>query len=76
MKLEGWWKEKFHKLDTSWTDNHISLKHQYADIIGLRRGVGMKKALSMEKIKLEGFHHRGIDDARNIVKIFLSKFNS
>ena len=36
--------------------------------------MGMKGALRNENIKLEGTHHRGIDDARNIAKIFLNCF--
>jgi len=31
---------------------------------------GMKGALRVLKVELEGCHHRGIDDARNTVKIF------
>ena len=35
------------------------------------RGIGMKKALNLLNIPLEGKHHRAIDDAKNISKIFL-----
>lgn len=63
-----------HQLDASWVENHISLKHQYAKIKHLRRPIGMKNALKQEKIPLDGTHHRGIDDARNISKIFLKYF--
>jgi 3'-5' exoribonuclease 1 len=59
-----------HRLDTRWLKRHISLKHQYTDIRGLDRHTGMSSALRLEKLKLEGTHHRGIDDARNIAKIF------
>jgi inhibitor of KinA sporulation pathway (predicted exonuclease) len=31
----------------------------------------MEKALNKLNIPLEGTHHRGIDDAKNIAKIFL-----
>ncbi|MEM7656064.1 MAG: 3'-5' exonuclease [Bacteroidota bacterium] len=58
-------------LPTDWTLAHISLKHQYWKIKGLRRKVGLKKALELEQLELTGTHHRGIDDARNITKIFL-----
>jgi len=64
-----------HGLSKTWLANHVSLKHQYADIKKLRRPIGMGKALKLEKLKLEGIHHRGIDDARNIAKIFLSNFD-
>lgn len=62
-------------LDTSWLKRHISLKHQHADIMKLHRPMGMDGALKMEKIPMEGTHHRGIDDARNITKIFLAHFS-
>ena len=63
-----------HGLDDAWASPHISVKHQYADIKQLRRPVGMAKALSMESLALEGTHHRGIDDARNIAKVFLANW--
>ena len=63
-----------HGLDKKWIEKHISLKHQYRDIKNLRRAIGMKNALKQEKMSLEGTHHRGIDDARNIAKIFLKYF--
>jgi 3'-5' exoribonuclease 1 len=61
-------------------DNHSSLKHLHAQWNKLKRnrGVGMNKALVMEGLELDGTHHRGIDDAINISKIFLKyrdKFN-
>ena len=49
---------------------HISLKHQHAELAGLRRALGMARALAHEGLALEGMHHRGIDDARNIAKLF------
>jgi inhibitor of KinA sporulation pathway (predicted exonuclease) len=36
----------------------------------------MKGALEREGISMEGTHHRGIDDARNIAKIFVKDFES
>ncbi len=62
-----------HQLDKKWLKNHISLKHQYAEIKNLRKPIGMGGALKRERLKLEGTHHRGIDDARNIAKIFLAR---
>ncbi len=67
---------QLHNLGTSWLDYHISLKHQYAELHNLRRGgIGMEKALQREGFFLEGTHHRGIDDARNITKIFKKYFD-
>ncbi|WP_188768246.1 3'-5' exonuclease [Emticicia aquatilis] len=65
---------QLHGLDIDWLYNHISLKHQYA-IIKKTRSMGMKNALKNEKLILEGTHHRGIDDAKNIAKIFCKLFN-
>ncbi|MFK7905879.1 MAG: exonuclease domain-containing protein [Chitinophagales bacterium] len=58
-------------LDLKWIEPHISIKHQYTGVKGLSRNMGMKRALALENIPLDGTHHRGIDDARNIAKIFV-----
>lgn len=65
---------KLYGLDSDWANSHISLKHQYASINNLRRPIGMGGALKKEKLILDGTHHRGIDDARNISKIFIKYF--
>ncbi len=62
---------KLHGLSSDWVKQHISLKHQYPDIRGEGNKMGMKRALEIEGFSLDGTHHRGIDDARNISKIFL-----
>ncbi len=64
-----------HGLNTEWLKKHISLKHQYTKILNLRRNIGMVNALKNEKLPLDGTHHRGIDDARNIAKIFKAHFD-
>lgn len=66
---------EIHGLDTKWVDHHISLKHQYQYLKNLRRGIGMKRALENEGFRLDGTHHRGIDDAKNIAKIFIKYFD-
>jgi inhibitor of KinA sporulation pathway (predicted exonuclease) len=50
-------------------EKHISLKHTFAKI-RKERTCGMARALEKLDIPLEGTHHRGIDDAKNIAKIF------
>jgi len=67
---------QLHHLDSNWVEQHISLKHQYATFKKLKRPIGMGGALKNENIILEGTHHRGIDDARNITKIFIKNLNS
>jgi 3'-5' exoribonuclease 1 len=61
---------KKNKMEHEWFTKHINLKEQYRVIRMHRRQVGMKMALKLENIELEGAHHRGIDDAINIAKIF------
>lgn len=49
---------------------HLNLKNLFAVLNGLEREVGLESALPYYNLKLEGTHHRGIDDAKNIAKIF------
>ena len=49
-------------------ENHINLKREFSRLREVRP-TGMKGALRMLEIPLEGTHHRGADDARNIAKI-------
>jgi 3'-5' exoribonuclease 1 len=49
-------------------ENHINLKKEFSRLKGVKP-MGMKGALAMMNIPLEGTHHRGIDDARNIAKL-------
>ncbi len=48
---------------------HLNIKNLFALHTGLKKEVGMDRALELIGIELEGVHHRGIDDARNIAKI-------
>ncbi len=61
-------------VDKEWIKKHISLKHQYPAIKGFKKRIGIKNALEKEGITFTGRHHRGIDDARNISKIFIRYF--
>lgn len=49
-------------------EQHINIKTQFSAAYGVKK-CGMKRALQIMDIPLEGQHHRGIDDARNIAKI-------
>ena len=60
-----------HQLKTDWLDGkHYNLKKEFQKARTHRRQVGMKKALNILNLKLEGSHHRAFDDAINISKIF------
>jgi inhibitor of KinA sporulation pathway (predicted exonuclease) len=63
---------ELHGLDTHWLKNHMSIKHQHPNVSDsmISRPLGMQKALEKEGFKLDGTHHRGIDDAKNMTKIF------
>lgn len=50
-------------------DEHINVKVHFAEKFGLVKPTGMNGALALLNIPLEGTHHRGIDDAKNIAKI-------
>jgi inhibitor of KinA sporulation pathway (predicted exonuclease) len=50
---------------------HLNLKNCFALMYGLDRELGMDRALEHIKMKLNGTHHRGIDDARNIANILI-----
>jgi len=47
---------------------HLNVKAAFARATG-NRPMGMKRALRVAGLPLDGTHHRGIDDARNIAKL-------
>jgi inhibitor of KinA sporulation pathway (predicted exonuclease) len=49
--------------------HHINVKELFSEVKGIHKKVGMNGALEILKIPLEGTHHRGVDDAKNIAKI-------
>lgn len=56
-----------------WLERHVNLKRLYALFHGVPPS-GMKPALRDAGQTLEGRHHRGLDDARNIVRLCLALF--
>lgn len=48
---------------------HLNLKKQFSRAQKVRKHQGMAGALRLAGMQLEGTHHRGIDDARNIVRL-------
>jgi inhibitor of KinA sporulation pathway (predicted exonuclease) len=51
---------------------HRSIKHEFAKKENIKPP-GLKKALGICGFKLEGTHHRALDDAKNIAKIFIKE---
>ena len=58
-----------YKVPYPFGDTHINLKSLFALKRKHDREVGMERALEILGIPLEGTHHRGCDDAKNIAKI-------
>ena len=60
---------QFHHLPFPFDYPHINLKKMFAKSQGLKGRYGMPEALKLANLPLEGTHHRGIDDTRNIAKL-------
>jgi 3'-5' exoribonuclease 1 len=65
---------ELHNIGTDWLNKHISVKHQHQILSNLSKSIGLGNALKHENLEFDGIPHRGIDDARNIAKIFLKYF--
>ncbi|MCX8524215.1 exonuclease domain-containing protein [Chryseobacterium formosus] len=64
-------KEQTRKFNVDYplSDDHINVKTLFAQLHPIRKSVGMDRALKELKFPLEGTHHRGVDDVKNIAKI-------
>lgn len=58
-------------VDYPFGPRHLNLKNCFTLLNGLSREPGLERAMEHLKLKMEGTHHRGHDDARNISTIFL-----
>lgn len=65
---------ELHNVPADWLERHISVKHQHQVLKNLEKSVGLGRAIKLEDMEFEGIAHRGIDDARNITKIFIKYF--
>lgn len=65
---------KFHNVPFPIAYPHVNLKQVFSEAQGLPKRYGMAEALQLAGIALEGTHHRGIDDARNIAKLSAIRF--
>ena len=61
---------KLHDIDFEWAEEHINLKRQYQEIKRLKKPKGLRWAVEHEGFEFTGTHHRGIDDAENLAKVF------
>jgi inhibitor of KinA sporulation pathway (predicted exonuclease) len=60
---------QFHNLPFPIAYPHVNLKQRFSETQALPKKYGMAEALQLAGIALEGTHHRGIDDAKNIAKL-------
>ncbi|TYA78605.1 3'-5' exonuclease [Seonamhaeicola marinus] len=60
---------KFRGEEYPLSQDHINVKELVFKTKGLSKKVGMNGALKQLNMELEGTHHRGVDDAKNIAKI-------
>jgi 3'-5' exoribonuclease 1 len=67
---------ELHDMDSDWAENHLNLKQQYTEMKRLNRPTGLKWAVEKEGFEFTGAHHRGIDDAINLAKIFVKYLDS
>ncbi|MBD2499363.1 3'-5' exonuclease [Anabaena azotica] len=61
---------QFHNVPYPFSSQHINIKQEFSEYLGVSKKFGMAQALNHLGMELIGTHHRGIDDARNIAIIY------
>lgn len=56
-------------IDYPFGPSHVNVKNLLALVHGLRREIGMIRAMNLLDLPVEGTHHRGVDDAWNTALI-------
>lgn len=59
----------FYNVKYPFNEKHINIKQKFATNLGLRKGIGLGKALQKVNLQFQGISHRGIDDARNMARL-------
>src|SRR5690606_3123071 len=59
----------YHRVKLPFGPDYLNLKQAVSGAPGTSKRFGMAGALQQLGLPLEGTHHRGIDDARNIARI-------
>ena len=60
---------QLYRVDSIFGPEHLNIKALFAHCLGMEKQVGMAEALKILTLPLDGTHHRGSDDSRNITKI-------
>lgn len=58
-----------HRIALPFGKEHLNLKRAFSERLGVTKRFGMGQALRHVGLRLDGTHHRGIDDARNIARL-------
>ena len=61
---------EFHSVPYPFADPHRNLKEEVSRLLGSKKKLGLGNALRKLGIAFDGTPHRGIDDARNIARIY------
>ncbi len=59
----------FHNQTNPINASHFNIKKEFSITQDLKKKLGMAQALKHVSLSLDGTHHRGIDDARNMAKL-------
>ena len=59
----------YHRLPFPIAAPHVNIKKLFSQIQRLPKAYGMNYALQLAGLTLQGTHHRGIDDARNMARL-------
>lgn len=62
---------ELHGMEWEWAEHHLNVKKEYTRMRRLRRPRGLKSAVEKEGFEFTGTHHRAIDDAENLAKVFI-----
>lgn len=60
---------QFHQQSYPILGQHLNVKKRFAERQNLPKAPGLGGAVRMARLEFMGTHHRGIDDARNIVRL-------
>jgi len=59
----------YHNVLYPFGDKHLNLKKQFSINSGVVKEFGLRKALNKKRMNFIGTQHRGLDDAKNIVRL-------
>ena len=60
----------FHKVKYPFSGEHTNIKLLFSEYLGTKKRFGLQLALRELEMEFQGTHHRGIDDAINIAKVY------